>query len=602
MKTTFSKFLKLFNRREKLQIFALLLLMMVGALLETFVVGIIYPFISILKRPEVIHEHKALHWIYEAISVRSINGFIIWAAVGLILVYIFKNSYMVFLAYVQSRFIYNKQSVFSRRLFTSYLYKPYTFHLQRNTAELIYKINASVSTLFSGFLFFSLMFVIEIMTTAFILGILLLMKPLPTLLTGSILVITIFAFYRMFRKKMGELGKTRQLHGEQMIQWVNQGLGGIKEVKILGREEFFIREYEKNSMLHAGAERYFLVINQLPRSFLETMCIAGMLLVVVLTMGRNGEFQTIIPTLSLFAVAAFRILPSMGRIFNAATQIRYHSHSLNAVSNDMTLPDKAVNLTTPSISLSKKAINFDIAIELKDVYYQYPNTKKTVLNGISLTIPKQYSVGLIGPSGAGKTTIIDVIVGLLMPTQGEVLIDGKGIKDNLLNWQRTIGYIPQNIYLSDDTVRRNIAFGLPDEKIDEEQVWSVLASAQLDGHVKSLPAGLDTFIGERGIRLSGGQRQRIGIARSLYHNPDVLIMDEGTASLDNETEWEIMQAVKNLSGKKTLIIVAHRLGTVKSCDRLYFIRDGEVIDSGRYEELFDKSQEFKAMVMATEYR
>lgn len=602
MKTSFSKFLELFNRRERLQILALLLLMLVGALLETFVVGIIYPFISILKRPEVIHEHKVLHWIYEVISIRSTNRFIIWAAAGLILVYIFKNSYMIFLAYVQSRFIYNKQAVFSRRLFTSYLYKPYTFHLQRNTAELIYKINDSVSKLFGGFLFFSLMFIIEIMTTAFILGILILMKPLPTILTGVVLIMIIIVFYRMFRKKMGELGKTRQLHGEQMIQWVNQGLGGIKEVKILGREDFFIKEYEKNSLLYAGAERNFQVINQLPRSFLETTCIVGMLLVVVLTMGRNGEFQTIIPTLSLFAVAAFRIIPSMGRIFNAATQIRYHSYSLDAVCNDMTLLDKAVNLKTSSASHSEKVISFDKAIELKNVYYQYPNAKKSVLNDISLTIPKQYSVGLIGPSGAGKTTIIDVIVGLLMPTRGEVLIDGKGIKDNLLNWQRTIGYIPQNIYLSDDTVRRNIAFGLADEKIDEDQVWSVLASAQLEGYVKSLPAGLDTFIGERGIRLSGGQRQRIGIARALYHNPEVLIMDEGTASLDNETEWEIMQAVKNLSGKKTLIIVAHRLGTVKSCDRLYFIRDGEVIDYGRYEELFDKSQDFKAMVMATEYK
>jgi len=339
---------------------------------------------------------------------------------------------------------------------------------------------------------------------------------------------------------------------------------------------------------------------------------------VVLTMGRGGGFQTIIPTLSMFAVAAFRIIPAMGRIFNAATQIRYHSYSLDAVCKDMTLLDeivpssekepssaadkKAFESETFYTPFSGKALRFDKTIELKDVYYQYPNAKKSVLNGISLIIPKQYSVGLVGPSGAGKTTIIDVIVGLLMPAQGEVLIDGKGIKDNLANWQRMIGYIPQNIYLSDDTIRRNVAFGLTNEEIDEEQVWSALASAQLEKFVKSLPEGLDTFIGERGIRLSGGQRQRIGIARALYHNPEVLIMDEGTASLDNETEWEIMQAVRNLCGTKTIIIVAHRLGTVKSCDRLYFIRDGEVIDYGRYEELFDKSHEFKAMVMTTEYK
>jgi ATP-binding cassette subfamily C protein len=280
----------------------------------------------------------------------------------------------------------------------------------------------------------------------------------------------------------------------------------------------------------------------------------------------------------------------------------------------MTLPDKVVPLSEkePSSAADKKAfesetfytpfseklIIFDKAIELKDVYYQYPHAKNPVPNGISLIIPKQYSVGLVGPSGAGKTTIIDVIVGLLMPTQGEVLIDGKGVKDNLLHWQRMIGYIPQNIYLSDDTIRRNVAFGLKNEEIDEEQVWSVLISAQLEKFVNSLPKGLDTFIGERGVRLSGGQRQRIGIARSLYHNPEVLVMDEGTASLDNETEWEIMQAVKNLSGRKTLIIVAHRLGTVKNCNQLYFIRNGEVVDYGTYDELIDTCMEFRTMAIS----
>lgn len=602
MKTTFFKFLRLFNHRERLQILALLLLMLVGALLETFVVGIIYPFISILKRPEVIHEHKVLHWIYEILSMGSTKGFVIWAAVGLILVYLFKNSYLVFLTYIQSRFIYNKQAIFSRRLFTCYLYKPYTFHLQRNTAELIYKINTSVSTLFSKLLFFSLMFVIEIMTTAFILGILILMKPLPTILTGGILVVTIFAFHRIFRKKMGELGKIRQLHGEQMIKWVNQGLGGIKEVKTLGKEDFFIKEYEKNSFLYVGAERLSQVINQLPRSFLETMCIVGMLLVMVLTIGRNGEFQTIIPTLSLFAVAAFRILPSMGRIFNAATQIRYYSYSLDVVINDMILLDETVNLKTSSEHIPDKVIHFDKSIELKDVYYRYPNAKGLVLNGISLTIPKFHSIGFVGPSGAGKTTIIDIITGLLIPTKGEVLVDGKKIKDDMSSWQRLIGYIPQNIYLLDDTIRHNIAFGLPNEKIDEAQVWSVLASAQLEKFVKSLPEGLDTFIGERGIRLSGGQRQRVGIARALYNNPNVLIMDEGTASLDNETECEIMQAMDFLSGKKTVIIIAHRLSTVKNCDLLYFIKHGKVLDYGTYDELFNKSIEFKTMATSVEYK
>ena len=658
MKTIISKFLYLFNRREKLQMLAIVLLMLVGALLETFVVGLIYPFISILKRPEIIQEHKVLRWIYEAMSIRSTKEFLIWSSVGLILVYLFKNSYLLFLTYVQSRFTFNKLIIFSRRLFTCYLHQPYTFHLQRNTAELIYKINTAVFALFSGFLFYILMFVIEIMTTIFIVCLLILMKPLLSMVTGGILSIITIVFYRGIRRKISELGRVRQLHGEQMVQWVSQGLGGIKETKILGREGFFISAYEKNSKGYARSEQFFNIINQLPRLFLETLCVVSMLVIMLLTIAWNGEFQSIIPTMSLFAVAAFRIIPSMNRIFAAATQMRYHSYSLDVVYNDLTLLNKQVPLSrqqfsnavnneagaktrqttnalkyimadftkycnifytkicawvfticskradnqeTTCIPYSKKLIGFDEAIELRDVYYQYPNTKKPVLNSISLKIPKHNSIGFVGPSGAGKTTIVDVIVGLLIPIQGEVLIDGKSIKDDLPNWQRMIGYIPQNIYLSDDTVRRNIAFGLPDEQIDEEQVWSVLASAHLEKFVNSLPDKLGTFVGERGIRLSGGQRQRIGIARALYHNPEVLVMDEGTASLDNETEWGVMQAVKRLSGNKTVIIIAHRLSTVKNCDRLYFIREGEVVNYGIYDELIANCAEFRAMALADKF-
>lgn len=614
MKTIVFKFLYLFNRREKLQILAILLLMLVGALFETFVVGLIYPFIAILKNPEMIQEHKVLRWICKVMSIRSTEGFLVWASVGLIFVYVFKNAYLVFLAYVQSKFTFNNLIKFSRRLFSFYLYQPYTFHLQRNTAELLFKINTAVAALFSGFLFHLLMFIIEIMTAVCILCLLVLMKPWMSIITGSILGVFTFVFYRGIRKKIGKLGSDRQQCGEQMVQWVSQGLGGIKETKILGREDFFITSYEKYSKGYACAEQSFHVINQLPRPFLETLCIMSMLMIMIFTITGNGEFQSVMPTLSLFAVAAFRLIPSMNRIFAAAAQIRYHSYSLDVVYNDLTLhgvmaplsekkPSNAVdkrigNLETFSTPFSEQVIRFNKAIELKDVYYQYPNTKKPVLEGVSLTIPTHCSIGFVGPSGAGKTTTVDVMVGLLIPTQGEVLIDGKSIKDDLSNWQRMIGYIPQNIYLSDDTIRHNIAFGLPGEQIDEKQVWMVLASAQLEEFVNRLPDKLDTFVGERGIRLSGGQCQRIGIARALYHNPEVLVMDEGTASLDNETEWEIMQAVKRLSEKKTVIIVAHRLSTVKNCDRLYFLREGKIVNFGTYDELIANCTEFKAMAFA----
>lgn len=610
MKSIFSKFLYLFNHREKLQILAIFFLILVGAFLETLVVGLIYPFISILKTPEIIKDHNILRWSYNAFGATSTKEFLVWAALVLIAVYLFKNAYTIFLAYIQTKFIFNKQIAFSRRLFAIYLSQPYTFHLQRNTSELLYRINTVVPALFNSFLLFVLMFIIEAITALSIMGLLISVKPLPSIIAASMLGFATVVFYKIIRKKIGEYGKSRQHHSEKMIQWINQGLGGIKETKVLGREGFFINAYNENSIGYVRAERFMQVINQLPRPFLETICIISMLIITLLMIVQNKEFQSIIPTLSLFAVAAFRIIPSMNRIFAAATQIRYNSYSIEVIYNDLVSLNKYTSFTKKGVldDIIKPVINredsisFTNAVELKNVCYQYPNAEKLALNRISLTIPKRRSVGFVGASGAGKTTIVDVILGLLIPTQGEVLVDGKNIKDNLSSWQRKIGYIPQSIYLSDDTIRRNIAFGLPDEQINDDQIWSVLASAQLEGLVNSLSGKLDTFVGERGIRLSGGQRQRIGIARALYHNPEVLVMDEGTASLDNETEWGIMQALNRLSGKKTLIIIAHRLSTVKNCDQLYFVRDGEVVDYGTYEELFDKSQEFKSMVMSTEYK
>ena len=606
MKSILSKFLYLFNRREKLQILALFLLILVGAFLETFVVGLIYPFISILKTPEIIQDHSALRWIYSASGVRSTKEFLVWASVGLITVYLLKNVYTVFFAYTQSKFIFNKQISFARRLLATYLFQPYTFHLQRNTAELQNKINVVVFSAFNTFLISALMFVVEVITAIAILGLLISVTPLPSIIAVSVLGAATFVFYNASRKKIGEFGKLKQYHSEHMIQWVNQGLGGIKETKVLGREEFFINAYNSNCIGYVRAERFIQVINQLPRPFLETMCVIGMLIITLLIIVQNKEFQSIIPTMSLFAVAAFRIVPSMNRIFAAVTNIRYNNYSIEMIYNDLILLDKYASFSEKKapddirkiVVNRENSISFTNAIELRNVCYKYPNADKPVLNSISLTIPKSYSIGFVGTSGAGKTTIVDVVLGLLIPTQGEVLVDGKNIKDNLSAWQRKIGYIPQSIYLSDDTIRRNIAFGLPDDQINDDQIWLVLASAQLEELVNSLSSKLDTFVGERGIRLSGGQRQRIGIARALYHSPEILVMDEGTASLDNETELGIMEAMNRLSGKKTLIIIAHRLSTVKNCDNLYFIKDGKVIDSGTYDELFNKSLEFKTMVRA----
>ena len=598
MTSIFSKFLYLFNRKEKTQILLIFFMILLGVLLETGVVGLIYPFTSVLGRPQIIHEHRALSWIYTIMGMRSVKEFLVWTAIGLMLVYIFKNAYLIFSAYTQTRFVFNKQVLFSRRLLAFYLQQPYTYHLQRNTAGLLHKVNNVTPALFNGFLFQIMTFTIETITTVSILGLLIFVNPLPSIVAVSLLGAAVYFFYRKTREKIGEFGKSKQYHREHMILWVNQGLGGLKETKVLGREEFFVDAYNKHSVGYVRAERFLYVINQLPRPFLETICIVGMLLLTLLLIAQGKEFQSVIPTLTLFGAAAFRIVPSMGRIFASATAIRYNSYSVEMIYNDLVSNDTEVNKGVQSKFKPEISIAFNDKIELRNVSYQYPNAKNLALENVSLSVPKQYFVGLVGHSGAGKTTMVDIILGLLTPTQGEVLVDGKNIKDNLSGWQRKIGYIPQNIYLSDDTIRRNIAFGLYDEKIDDNRVWSVLENAQLNTFIKGLPDKLDTMVGERGVRLSGGQRQRIGIARALYHNPEVLVMDEGTASLDNETERGVMQAVKNLSGKKTIIIIAHRLSTVKNCDLLYFIKDGTVTERGTYNELFEKSSAFKSMVVS----
>lgn len=602
MRDILSKFLYLFNRREKFQLLALFLLMLVGATLETFMIGLVYPYISVLRSPEIIQEHWILRRIYGVMKMNSAKEFITWITVGLIVAYILKNVFLVFLTYVQSRFVFNKRISFARQLFSFYLYQPYTFHLQRNTAELLHKLNNAVPTLFGGFLLYAMMFAVEAITVLFVFGLLISVNPLPSIVTVTIVGAVVFVFYKVIRKRVSKLSQLKQYLGEQIIRCINQGFGGLKEIKVLGKERFFVNAYNKNNVSNVGAERFMHLTNQLPRPFLETICMMCMFLLILLMLCQDKAFQSIIPTVSLFTAAAFRIIPSVNRICAAAITVRYNSYTIEVIYNDLVLENKDATLVKSTGCSQETSIIFDKALELRNVYYQYPFSKKPVLNGISVIIPKHSVVGFVGPSGAGKTTIVDVILGLLTPMDGEVLVDGKNIQENLSGWQRRIGYIPQNIYLSDDTIRCNIAFGLGGEEINNDRVWSVLGNAQLDKFVKGLPGKLETIVGERGIRLSGGERQRIGIARALYHDPDVLIMDEGTASLDNETEKGIMQAVKYLSKGKTIIIIAHRLSTIKDCDCLYFIKDGTVIERGTYDELFEKSSAFKSMVMSTEYK
>ncbi len=592
---TIRKILYLFGDREKLQIGIIFLLMLVGAGLETFGLGLIPTFVALLGNPEIIQKQQILNWLYITLQANSSQTFLLWMSVIILAIYLFKNAYLAALTYLQYYFLYEKQVSLSSRLLRAYLYSPYTFHLQRNSAELVRNVTSEVPQMFVGVLVPTLILVAEIMVMSCITLLLILVEPVGSAIAAVFLGVSIFGLNRTIRNQMSGQGLIRQEEGGQMIQWVNQSLGGVKETKVLGRETFFLDAFVRSAKAFGKANLFVGLATQLPNLFIDTVLIAAVLLIVIFSLIQGRAIQSILPMLSLFAIAALRLMPSAKRIVSTITTIRYFKHAVDLIYQDLVSLETA-SILQPSIDRAASPTNqLKQLIELRNIHYQYPNATKPSLLGISLAIKKGELIAFIGSSGAGKTTIVDVILGLLQPTEGEILVDGKNIFTDLASWQRQIGYIPQSIYLSDDTIRSNIAFGLATDRINEEQVWSAVKAAQLEELVYSLPDRLDTLVGERGIRLSGGQRQRIGIARALYHNPEVIVMDEATAALDNTTEREFMQALESMSGHKTMITIAHRLSTVKNCDRLYFMQNGVVIDYGTYDYLFSKNKEFQIM-------
>lgn len=589
----------LFDLRERWQVVGLLCLMLVGTFLEALGVGLILPLITALEKPEVLN--NVIFWRAESIplSLQEQRFWLIVISAGFGGLYLVKNVYLTFSSYIQIKFLIRKQLKFSTRLFNNYLFKPYTFHLQHNTSTLIQRINAEVSVLFTGVLFHLLVFVAEVAVVTAIVGLLIANEPLISLVVVACLSVLTLGFYKLLRRRISHAGKVRLEYGQKITQNLLEGLGAVKEVKVLQREKFFLDDFVHNFQISQASSMFLLVANVLPRFYIETLAIISLVLIIVVGLLQDNAISSILPTVSLFAVAAFRLMPSVGRLMGSMNSVIYSIHAVDAIYDDYLETTYAATLdvgqnssaaeSTPSMQGLRQEI------QLLDVDYQYPKSDNKSLNGISLKIKQGEMVGFVGASGAGKTTVIDVILGLLKPDQGDVQVDGQSIYENLGDWQRQIGYIPQAMFLSDDTLRNNIAFGLSADVIDETALKTAVRAAQLEDFAAELPQGLDTMVGERGVRLSGGQRQRIGIARALYHNPSVLVMDEATAALDNQTEAGVMEAVQAFSGEKTILIIAHRLSTVMNCDRLYLLEKGRVIATGTYGELLETSPQFRAM-------
>jgi ATP-binding cassette, subfamily B, bacterial PglK len=595
MKQLLYKLVYILEPGKAFQIVGILLLMLLGGAIETLGIGIILPFVSLLSNPtQLSKSNESIKFLYIFIPENiSTQQLFIWICIGLILIYILKNVLLSLINFCQCEFICKNQISLSKRLFKAYLYAPYTFHLQRNTADVVSNIISEVGQVFSGILMPILTFLTELIVLVFIFLLLVYIEPFTSILALIILSTAIISFNLLIRKRINQLGLIRQRYFPEIVKTVNQSLGGIKEAKVLGRENLFLQNFSHNLSKASYADMLVSYFRQTPSLFIETIILISVISIVIFTITQGKSSQSIFPLLSLFAIAALRIMPSAKRISSTLPLITYYKHSVDAIYNEIKILEK-----TPIeklVEVDQKVSLFQSTLELKNIFYKYPNAKVEALQNICLTIRKGTSTAFVGSSGAGKTTIVDILLGLLTQSEGKILIDGQDIQPYLRLWQDQIGYIPQKIYLSDENIRQNVAFGLSESDINDDQVWTALEAAQLDQFIKSLPDELDTMVGERGVRLSGGQQQRIGIARALYHNPNVLVMDEATAALDNTTEQEFIKALDHLTGEKTLIIIAHRLTTIKKCDHIYLLENGQVTAAGTYSELLKSSKIFREM-------
>lgn len=590
------KLIYILPKGDRFKLVILFLLMLFAAVMEVAGIGMIPVFVAIVADPEKVLSIDWLQPAFKRLEIAGAQDLLIWGSVILVLVFLIKSAYIIAFNYFEARFIYNRRYTISLRLMTSYMQAPYTFHLQRNTAELLRNITREVNVLINIVVSNLLRMSREGVMTFAILAFLFIIEPFITLMVISLSALGAGTFILLNRKKLKEYGKKEQQHHTEMIKTVNQGLGGIKEARVLNREREFIDKFRVEVYDTTRLMAYTKFIMQIPRPVVETTAVLGMLLIAVLMVWQGRAMSVIIPILTLFAMATVRLMPSVQQLVSMYTNLRYHMVTIDPIYQDLT-ELSGCNTAFVEDRKNKTSLNLDNKIEIRNISYRYPNSGEYAIDDISITIPKGKAVAFVGASGAGKTTMVDLILGLLVPEQGSILVDGTDIISCLSTWQRTIGYIPQSIYLADETLRSNIAFGVPRHQIDDSKVWKAIRLAQLESLTKQLPDGLDTIVGEFGTRLSGGQRQRVGIARALYHNPQVLVMDEATSALDNITEKEITKSIESLKGERTLIMIAHRLTTVKNCDILYFMEDGKIIQKGTYDELVSSNNQFRAMAM-----
>ena len=576
----FSKINYIFDRKQKGQLVVLAVLILIGGVFETLGVSMMLPVVSTIIVPDSLHEfigsHEILQNLVNTLGLTDDRKLSAALLTLMVVLFVVKNAYLLFLIHRQNTFVARARNDMISRVMREFLNRPYEDYLGADIPTVFRITDSDIPRVFSLMLAM-LSMATELVVSVFLGAVLLFVNWQMTVLMIVVLFIMTFISVKLLKPKLNDIGRQNQETQSRIAKWRIQAIYGLKDVKVLNRQDFFIRNYYESGKVGANIARDYAVLNSVPRLMIETVFMATVILYILVYVLRGGDATLLIPQLTAFGVAAIRIMPSANRINTYMTEIAYNQYSLDYVYENLTesmKTDKAMRAERAAIAGPE--LHLEKEIELKGITFSYPDSDVKIFEDANMLVKKGQSVGIMGPSGAGKSTIVDILLGLLHVQAGEILCDGSNIFSNYDSWLAQIGYIPQSIYLVDESIRENIAFGIDADAIDEDRIWQVMEEAQLADFVRTLPEGLDTTIGDRGVRLSGGQRQRIGIARALYHNPEILVFDEATSALDNETEAAVMEAINSFHGKKTMVIIAHRLNTIANCDMIYEVKDSKI--------------------------
>lgn len=592
-----NKLLKILTTREKFQLAALLLAMIVTAFTQTLGIASVFPFITLIMQPSLIFENRWLYWIYQTFNFSSANSFIIFAGITMFFIIVLSNLISAFTTWLNFRFVWMNNHRLSRRLLEKYLSMPYPYFLNKNSSELSKNVLSDVSQLTGSFMIPLMNIISRGLAAIFILTMLLWINALASILTILVIGGTYALIYWRVNRNLKHRGEKSLAANLYRFKAVLEAFGGIKDIKILNREDYFLDLYTHHSYQFARHNSWNAVVSQLPRFALEAIAFGGVIIFVLVLLIQRGDATQVIPLASVFAFAGYKLMFAMQEIFSCFTQMQFSRSLFDRIYADFMTPGQEGLQPAGQFKRAPNGIVFNNEIVLRNISFTYYNTEQPVVKEINLVIKKNSSVALVGSTGAGKTTLVDIIIGLMLPQRGTMLIDQQPLSgESVRSWQRKIGYVSQHIYLTDDTVTRNIAFGIADQLIDREKVEQAARLANIEKFIENeLPAGYDTIIGEHGVRLSGGQRQRLGIARAFYHDPEVLVFDEATSALDGVTEDAVFASILSTVRSKTLILIAHRLTTIKNCDQVYLMDKGRIVASGTYDSLLAENKLFRAM-------